>query len=511
MLIKQYVKKFALCLFIGLISVVAVPSQTTDFTYQGRLTSSSLPANSVYEIEFKLYDALTGGSLLGTRMREVMVTSGIFTVQLDFPPSLFDGANRFLEIGVRPGGNPNPFTVLSPRQPITSAPYSLRSLNTSQLGGIDANQYVLTTDPRMTDARNPLPNSTNYVQNTTSQQSSSNFNISGNGTAGGTLSANTVNAATQFNIGGNRILSNPGTANLFAGVGAGAVTTGINNSFFGRNAGNDNTTGNGNSFFGNSAGVNSTTGSANSFFGNSSGSANSTGASNTFIGNAAGNTNTTGSNNTVIGANADVDMNNLSFATAIGAGAIAILSNSISLGRVTGQDDVYAFGNLDVSGNLFVNGTLGIGTLGSGGTVNLCRPILFPLIVSSCSSSLRYKTDVQAFIGGLDVVRRLRPITFNWKDGGMRDVGFAAEDVEKVESLLVTYNDKGEIEGVKYGQLTTVLVNAVKEQQEQIQKQNAQIEAQQKQIQQQQNLIDGLRKIVCQQNPQAEICKEKQP
>ena len=57
----------------------------------------------------------------------------------------------------------------------------------------------------------------------------------------------------------------------------------------------------------------------------------------------------------------------------------------------------------------------------------------------------------------------------------MRDVGFAAEEVECVEPLLVTYNPKGEIEGVKYGQLTTVLVNAVKEQQ-------AQIENQQKQI-----------------------------
>jgi hypothetical protein len=107
---------------------------------------------------------------------------------------------------------------------------------------------------------------------------------------------------------------------------------------------------------------------------------------------------------------------------------------------------------------------------------------------------------VQNFLGGLDIVRRLRPITFNWKDGGMHDVGFGAEEVEKIEPLLTTRNDKGEIEGVKYGQITTVLVNAVKEQQ-------AQITTQQQVIEQQQRQIDLLKKLVCQSRFDAEICK----
>jgi hypothetical protein len=94
-----------------------------------------------------------------------------------------------------------------------------------------------------------------------------------------------------------------------------------------------------------------------------------------------------------------------------------------------------------------------------------------------------------------DVVRRLRPITFNWKDGGMKDIGFGAEEVEKIEPLLTTRNDKGEIEGVKYGQLTTVLVNAVHEQQAIIERQQRQIEA--------------LKNLVCLSHPQADVCKEK--
>ncbi len=120
----------------------------------------------------------------------------------------------------------------------------------------------------------------------------------------------------------------------------------------------------------------------------------------------------------------------------------------------------------------------------------------------------------------------------------MHDLGLGAEDVAAVEPLLVTYNKDGQVEGVKYDRVGVVLLNAVKEQQTQIesqqkqiagqtqiitrqaeqldkqemkfQKQQAQTEAQQKQNQQQQLVIDGLRKLVCQTNTQAEVCKEIQ-
>ena len=76
----------------------------------------------------------------------------------------------------------------------------------------------------------------------------------------------------------------------------------------------------------------------------------------------------------------------------------------------------------------------------------------------------------------------------------MRDLGLGAEDVAKVEPLLVTHNDKGEVEGVKYDRLSVAFVNAFKEQQ-------AQIEAQQKEI-------AALKKVVCSIMPDAEVCKE---
>src|SRR5262249_9173300 len=65
-------------------------------------------------------------------------------------------------------------------------------------------------------------------------------------------------------------------------------------------------------------------------------------------------------------------------------------------------------------------------TLGSGGAGSpLCRN--FSNEIADCSSSLRYKTDVRPFSSGLDIVQRLRPIAFTWKEGGAHDVGLAAE------------------------------------------------------------------------------------
>src|SRR5687767_13869606 len=95
---------------------------------------------------------------------------------------------------------------------------------------------------------------------------------------GGTISGRIVSAETQFNLGTERILSAPGSENLFAGAGAGtANTSGIENAFFGRLAGTRNDAGFGNSFFGYAAGSFTTSGANNSFFGSRVGINNTTG------------------------------------------------------------------------------------------------------------------------------------------------------------------------------------------------------------------------------------------
>ena len=60
-----------LCLGIGSLSADA-PTGTerapvgSSFTYQGRLTDGGSPANGNYDLQFRLYDDLTGGNQIGS-------------------------------------------------------------------------------------------------------------------------------------------------------------------------------------------------------------------------------------------------------------------------------------------------------------------------------------------------------------------------------------------------------------------------------------------------------------
>ena len=95
---------FVLLLF----GITQAMAQTTAFTYQGKLTDGGSAPNGNYDLTFQLFDTSTVGSgaQLGAtlNLNSVPVSSGVFTVQLDFGacPSCFNGANRFLEIAVRP-------------------------------------------------------------------------------------------------------------------------------------------------------------------------------------------------------------------------------------------------------------------------------------------------------------------------------------------------------------------------------------------------------------------------
>ncbi len=114
--------------FTAVLSAV-VAAQTTEFTYQGQLQNSSMPASGNYDFEFALFDSVLGGSQIGsTQTRNgVGVSNGIFSVNLDFG-NLFPGAQRFLEIRVRQAGGGG-FTTLSPRQSVSSVPYAVKSIN----------------------------------------------------------------------------------------------------------------------------------------------------------------------------------------------------------------------------------------------------------------------------------------------------------------------------------------------------------------------------------------------
>jgi hypothetical protein len=114
----------------------AAGPEGTKFTYQGRLIYAGQVADEEYDFQFRLFDADVAGTQLGTDLDqpEVDVIDGYFTVQLDFG-GVFDGNERWLQIGVRPGDQNDPceYIVLSPRQKIMPTPYALYALNGSNV------------------------------------------------------------------------------------------------------------------------------------------------------------------------------------------------------------------------------------------------------------------------------------------------------------------------------------------------------------------------------------------
>ena len=90
------------------------------------------PVNGFCNFGFSLWDALSGGIQIGDpeTASNVLVSDGLFTVDLNFGASAFQGEARWLQIVVNCGGGA---TTLSPRQPLSPAPYALNLRPTALL------------------------------------------------------------------------------------------------------------------------------------------------------------------------------------------------------------------------------------------------------------------------------------------------------------------------------------------------------------------------------------------
>jgi hypothetical protein len=80
-------------------------------------------------------------------------------------------------------------------------------------------------------------------------------------------------------------------------------------------------------------------------------------------------------------------------------------------------------------------------------------------------SSIRFKTNVTQLKNSLANVEAMRGVNFDWIDGRkkQKDVGFIAEEVDLVIPEVVMRNPLGEVTGLDYGRITSILVEAVKE------------------------------------------------
>jgi hypothetical protein len=91
------------------------------------------------------------------------------------------------------------------------------------------------------------------------------------------------------------------------------------------------------------------------------------------------------------------------------------------------------------------------------------------------SSDKRLKKNIKTVDSALDKVIALRGVSFDWKEGGAKAIGLIAQEVEKVIPEIVSQDESGYL-GIKYNNLIGVLVEAIKDQQEQINALKKQIE-----------------------------------
>ena len=162
-----------------------------------------------------------------------------------------------------------------------------------------------------------------------------------------------------------------------------------------------------------------------------------------------------------------------------GSGGLLILSNtarSYSLGA-RGDFGSGMFNIVDENAGLarfsiFSNGNIGVGTVTDNG---------FKLDVSGSSrfidvtctsitetSSERYKENIYTLNNALDKVISLRGVQYNLKDNKIVEIGVIAEEIANILPEVIKYNNEGQPDSVSYGRLSAVFIEAIKQQQKQI-------------------------------------------
>jgi hypothetical protein len=99
-------------------------------------------------------------------------------------------------------------------------------------------------------------------------------------------------------------------------------------------------------------------------------------------------------------------------------------------------------------------------------------------------SDARLKTNIETFTNALDTVKQLRGVRFEWIDSGKKSIGLIAQEVEQILPELIITSEKTTIDSedvlddtksLDYSKIVGVLIEAIKEQQNIIDSQEARL------------------------------------
>jgi hypothetical protein len=136
---NQWAASVVVSCALAAVQAVAAPVGTA-FTYQGQLRADEVPYDGLADLQFSLWTDPGAGSQVGSTLtrNNVDVVNGLFAVDLDFAAGSFAGDARYVQVAVKAPAGLGSFVPVSPRQPITPAPYAIHALNAPTGHSLDA-------------------------------------------------------------------------------------------------------------------------------------------------------------------------------------------------------------------------------------------------------------------------------------------------------------------------------------------------------------------------------------
>jgi len=117
---------FTMLLMLAISGLAEAAAVGYSFKYQGSLSDGGTTPTGPYDFRCTLWDASSGGTQSGPTLTldDQQVTSGIFTLDLDFGSNAYVGAARWLQVELRQGASSGAYTTL-PRQQLTPTPFAI--------------------------------------------------------------------------------------------------------------------------------------------------------------------------------------------------------------------------------------------------------------------------------------------------------------------------------------------------------------------------------------------------
>ena len=432
MTFKQSTALVAVALFVGLIGHMTSSAQSVPrmLHYDGRLLDDDVPAEGSFEVTFAMYPGAEGGDPLWSEVHEVTVDDGLFSVLLGsvnpFPPTI-PVDHDALYLSMRVDDNPE----MSPRLVLASTTFALRA------GLADGVRDQSIGTSALADA---AVSSEKLADNAVTQDKLANAAVTEDKLADGSVTSDKLAAGAGGTGDISAVTAGEG---LTGGGQSGAVTLGLVD----RGVTNDKVA---------DEAISTEKLEDSAVTGSKIAEGSVTGA------------------HIADGAVTATELTeNAVVSSRLSNGAVItgkIADRAVTTAKIADQavtGDKLASGAAVTSLNGLTSGVtleegrlIGIEEVGNG---------IIRIDYEGGFSSRRWKTDIEPLNDPLGIVQKLRGVTFAWKEDGRRDIGLIAEEVGAVLPEIVEFEENGrDAIAVNYGRLVSVLIEAVKAQQQEL-------------------------------------------